>query len=91
MKTIGKFTILLLCILSPFGFVGAVDINTADAPTLAQEINGVGPDRAEAIVAYREKHGSFGSVEDLALVKGIGAKIVTKNKDTLSVGKRLQK
>ncbi|MEN8128795.1 MAG: ComEA family DNA-binding protein [Pseudomonadota bacterium] len=91
MKTIGKYIILLLCILSPFSFAGAVDINTADAPTLAQEINGVGPGRAEAIVAYREKHGSFGSVEDLALVQGIGAKIVIKNKDKLSVGKRLQK
>lgn len=91
MKIIRKFAILLLCVLAPIGVAGAVDINTADAPTLANEINGVGPDRAEAIVAYRQEHGPFGSIDDLALVQGVGTKIVSKNKDKLSVGKQRQK
>jgi competence protein ComEA len=62
-----------------------VDINRADASQLAT-LNGVGPAKAEAIVAYREKNGPFQSVEQLADVKGIGLKTVEKNRDMLRVG-----
>lgn len=65
---------------------GPVDINTADAATLAAAINGVGPTKAEAIVAYRTKHGPFKSVDDLTLVQGIGQKTVDVNREALSVG-----
>jgi competence protein ComEA len=61
-----------------------VNINTADAETLAQSIQGVGPARAKAIVAYREKHGPFRSVDDLALVQGIGEKMIDNNRDRLT-------
>lgn len=63
----------------------AVNINSADAPTLAAEIKGVGEKKAEAIVSYREANGPFKSVDDLANVKGIGAKTVDKNRDKLEV------
>lgn len=63
-----------------------VDINSADAATLAAAINGVGPARAEAIVAYREAHGPFRRVEDLTAVKGIGSKLIERNREVLSVG-----
>jgi len=41
-----------------------VNINDADATTLAEVLDGVGISRAEAIVSYREKHGKFYSAED---------------------------
>ena len=53
-----------------------MNINTADAQTLADTIRGVGLRRAEAIIAEREKNGPFTSVDDLVRVQGIGARIV---------------
>jgi competence protein ComEA len=63
-----------------------VDINSADAATLAENVKGVGETKAEAIVAFREKHGPFKTVEDLALVDGIGEKTVQANRELLTVG-----
>jgi len=63
-----------------------VDINTADAQMLASSITGIGPSKAQAIVAYRSKNGPFQSVDDLAKVKGIGSKTVIKNQQNLSIG-----
>jgi len=65
---------------------GQVDINSADAATLASALNGVGEQKAETIVAYREMHGPFGQIEDLANVKGIGNSTIEKNRENLSVG-----
>lgn len=65
----------------------AVNINTADAVSLAKNLNGVGLKKAKAIVAYRNKHGSFKSAQDLSNVKGIGSKTVLKNKKFIRVGK----
>lgn len=56
---------------------GRIDINTADATQL-QTLNGVGPVTAERIIAYRNQHGRFSSVDDLLNVKGIGAKTLDK-------------
>lgn len=80
--------ILIFSLLIPaLAFAGSpVDINTADAATLAEAIKGVGKTKAEAIVAYREKHGPFKSVDDLSLVQGIGPKTVEQNRDNLTVG-----
>lgn len=64
---------------------GPVDINTADASTLARELNGVGPARAQAIVAYRAEHGPFKSVDDLRLVKNIPQKLIDNNRELLRV------
>ena len=63
-----------------------VNINTADAQMLASSIQGIGPAKAQAIVAYRSKNGPFQSVADLAKVKGIGNKTVLKNQKNLSIG-----
>lgn len=64
---------------------GPVNINTADADTLARELTGVGKARAEAIVAYRTKHGPFKSADDLVLVKGIGQKVIDENRANIRV------
>ena len=65
---------------------GRVDINTASAEALADAIHGVGIKRAQAIVLYRERHGAFSSVDQLAQVRGIGAKTVERNRDRLIAG-----
>lgn len=62
-----------------------VNINTADAATLAAVLNGVGPSKAEAIVAYRTENGPFRSADQLALVRGIGLSTVDKNRDRIIV------
>jgi competence protein ComEA len=80
----------LIAILATWGIAtGAlaapVDINSADAKTLARELNGVGPDRAQAIVDYRVQHGPFRTVDELAKVKGVGKRIVEKNRENLLI------
>jgi competence protein ComEA len=65
--------------------VAMVNLNTADAATLQRELLGVGQVKADAIVAYREAHGSFASVDELLEVKGIGAAILEKNRGKLSI------
>jgi competence protein ComEA len=64
-----------------------VDINSADAATLARELKGVGDAKAATIVEYRRTHGGFKTVDDLALVKGIGAKLVERNRADLRLGR----
>ena len=64
----------------------AVDINTADAKAIAEAMIGIGPSKAEAIVAYRKANGPFKSVDDLAHIKGIGAATLKKNRDKLTAG-----
>ncbi len=65
--------------------VDKVDINTADVETLSRWLAGVGQAKAEAIVAYRERHGRFQSVDDLMVVKGIGKSVLAQNRDRLRV------
>ena len=59
---------------------GYLDINTANAAEL-ELIEGVGPVKAQRIVEYREAHGPFASVEELALVDGISQKTVLAAKE----------
>jgi len=86
MKRISSLiTILLLSLFSTLAW--SVDINKADAQHLAAEISGVGAKRAQAIVEYRQAHGPFQSVDDLAKVKGIGSGLLEKNRDNLVASK----
>ena len=62
-----------------------VNINTADARTIDRVLVGVGPSKAEAIVAYRKEHGAFKSADQLASVKGIGLATIEKNRDRIVV------
>ena len=62
-----------------------VNINTADAGTLDRVLVGVGPSKAEAIVAYRKANGAFRSADQLASVKGIGLATIEKNRDRIVV------
>ena len=61
-----------------------VDVNTASAKVLAEAIDGVGLKRAQAIVEYREQHGAFSSVDELAQVRGVSAGIVESNRERIT-------
>ncbi|MHC1481152.1 ComEA family DNA-binding protein [Frateuria aurantia] len=63
-----------------------ININTADAVSLTQALDGVGPSKAEAIVAWRKAHGPFKSLEDLRQVKGMGPSILQRNHDAIQFG-----
>jgi competence protein ComEA len=60
-----------------------VNINRADATTIAAALNGIGDVKAQAIVAYREQHGPFKSMDELVNVKGIGLKTIDKNRSDI--------
>ncbi len=62
-----------------------VNVNTADAQTIARALTGVGLKKAQAIVRYRETHGRFDAPADLAKVKGIGPAIISKNADRIAI------
>ena len=65
-------------------WAGAVNVNTADAKTIAKELNGVGDKTAAAIVAERSK-GAFKDAADMKKrVKGVGDKTLEKNKTNLT-------
>ena len=66
-------------------YAGPVNINTADAETLALELTGVGPALAAAIVEDREMHGEFANPEALTRVSGIGERIVEMNRSNILV------
>ncbi|BFM06769.1 ComEA family DNA-binding protein [Halioxenophilus aromaticivorans] len=63
----------------------AININSASAQEISEALTGVGPAKAEAIVAWREEFGGFQHVEELEEVKGIGPSIVEKNKAKISL------
>jgi competence protein ComEA len=61
-----------------------VNINTASTEEL-QTLNGIGPAKAEAIIAYREEKGGFQKKEDLLNVSGIGEKSFEKMEEAITV------
>lgn len=62
-----------------------VNINTADAATLAAGLRGVGLSRAEDIIRYRETYGPFATVEELVDVKGIGQATLENNRAVITL------
>lgn len=79
-----NFLVLASALCLPLlAFAGPVNVNTANAEAISAELKGVGLAKAQAIVAYREMHGPFRSLEDLVLVKGIGARTVEINRDNI--------
>lgn len=61
----------------------AVNINSASAAELQDKLVGIGAKKAQAIVEYREKHGKFLHLEQLAEVSGIGKATLEKNRDRI--------
>lgn len=80
--------VALICTFSLPVFADKVDINTATAEQLAANLKGIGPSKAQAIVAYRNSNGLFTTVEQLVEVKGIGQATLDKNRERLSTGEK---
>ena len=60
------------------GYASPVNVNQASAEQIAESLQGIGLQKANAIVQYREKHGAFQSKSDLLNVKGIGESTLDK-------------
>lgn len=56
---------------------GTINLNTATVDEL-DRLPGVGPTKAAAIAAFREKHGAFKRIDDLDRVKGFGRKLIMR-------------
>ncbi len=63
-----------------------LDLNTATVEELDAQLEGIGPTKAQAIVAYRETNGPFSSVEQLLEVDGIGPSTLERIRSQLTVG-----
>jgi competence protein ComEA len=61
-----------------------LDLNAAAAAEL-DALPGIGPARARAIVRYREEHGRFAAVEDLARIPGFGPAALARVRDRVEV------
>jgi competence protein ComEA len=85
MKILYTLLTLVLISFSSLLYAAQVNINTADADTLSSELSGIGQSKAEAIVSYREQHGPYKNIEELANVKGIGGSTIDKNKSKIIV------
>jgi competence protein ComEA len=67
------------------GTTSTVNINTANAQTLAAALNGVGESRAKEIVRHRETYGPFASADELMEVKGIGKSTLDSNRKLITL------
>ena len=48
-------------------------------------LEGIGEAKAKAIIAYREEHGPYQSIEDLLNVSGIGESLLAKIKENITL------
>jgi competence protein ComEA len=65
--------------------VGRVNINTATVDEL-DNLPGIGPTTAQAIIDYRLQHGPFQIIQDIQNVQGIGPATFTEIQDYINVG-----
>jgi competence protein ComEA len=61
-----------------------LDLNSATAAEL-DGLPGIGPAKAAAILQYRERHGPFAAVEELARVPGFGVAAMTRLRGRVAV------
>ncbi len=89
-KLITLTTLLVALLAAPLASAqgeahSTVNINTDDAVTIAEVLDGVGMTKAQAIVAYREAQGAFEDASELIKVRGIGEGTVAANLDRIIV------
>ncbi len=65
--------------------MGMTNINTATAKQM-EKLPGIGKELAKRIVDYRTTNGDFKSVQDVAMVKGIGKQTMAKMKAHMTIG-----
>jgi competence protein ComEA len=85
MKSLRLLLVALLVLSAPHAGADPVDINRADAEQIAEQLQGIGPARARAIVEYRDKVGGFDSPEQLLEVAGVGPRVLEMNEGRITV------
>ena len=85
MKTFKSLAAFAAIVFSSLSFASPVNINTASADEIASALNGVGENKAKAIVKYRKDNGNFSSADQIIQVSGIGSAIYEKNKADILV------
>ncbi len=75
----------VLIVVPRYVDIEPIDINGASIEDL-DTLPGIGPALAERIIAYRDEHGPFGSVEELQNVSGIGPQTVAGLADAAVAG-----
>jgi len=91
MKKLLMVTTLALMLLGGSVIAAPVDINSANAEQIAENLKGIGVNKAQAIVDYRTQNGPFKHPDELVNVKGIGLKTVEKNMPNIQLGKTANK
>lgn len=71
-------------VMVTFNVFAAVNVNTATQEQL-ESLNGIGPAKAKAIIDYRQKNGAFKTLEDIDKVPGVGAGIMGKIKNDVTL------
>ena len=86
------FLILLLTALlgAAAWAAGPVNVNTASAEEISESLKGIGPSKAQAIVAYRSANGQFQHIDELVNVKGIGLRTIELNREYIRLQDRAQ-
>lgn len=83
-KLLARIALALAVALPALVFAGApVNINKADAATIAKSLDGIGQSKADAIVAWRDANGPFKSADDLTQIKGIGKATLERNRASI--------
>ena len=83
-KLFVRIALALALTLPALSFAGTpVNINKADAATIAKSLDGIGQSKADAIVAWRDANGPFKSADDLTQIKGIGKATLERNRSSI--------
>jgi len=85
MKTITLCAALAAFCISSATLAAPVNINTASAAEIAEALKGIGLNKAQAIVKYREAYGEFSRADEIVFVRGIGESTFEKNKSDILV------
>jgi len=71
-------------VLPTFRDAGPIDPNTATIAELIR-LPGIGEVLAGRIIAYREEHGPFASIDDLLAVSGIGPVVLERIRESMEI------
>jgi competence protein ComEA len=72
--------LLAACICLPAWAGQPVNVNSASAEEIAENLKGIGLSKAQKIIEYREANGAFAHADELVNVKGIGIRTVDRNR-----------
>ncbi len=85
MKTTKTLAAFAAYLISSATLAAPVNINTASASEIADALNGIGANKAQAIVDYREAYGEFSRADEIVFVRGIGEATYQQNKGDILV------